>query len=370
MHAERFERLYQKLQEAGSGLDAIALNPGPTLTYLTGLGFHLMERPTVLLAAPGQAPGLVLPDLEGQKVRGAEMKLQTFSYGDNPANWPQAFAEAAQAMGLDGKKIGVEPNRMRVLELRYLETALPRAQFISAEPALSALRMQKDAGEIAAMRQAVRIAQAGLQATLPMIKAGVTERQVAAELLIQLLRAGSDPELPFAPIVSGGPHSADPHASPSDRPLQNGDLLVIDWGAGYQGYISDLTRTFAIGEIEPEYKRIYELVRLANQAGRAASRPGIAAGKVDAAAREVIEDSGYGKYFFHRVGHGIGMEAHEPPYMFGENTLVLQPGMAYTVEPGIYLAGRGGVRIEDNVVITADGAETLSDMPRELVTLG
>ncbi len=220
------------------------------------------------------------------------------------------------------------------------------------------------------MRQAVHIAQQALQATLPVIRPGVTEREIASELFIQLLRAGSDPELPFQPIVSGGPHSADPHATPSDRPLQKGDLLVIDWGAASQGYISDLTRTFAIGEIEPEYQRIYELVRLANQAGRAAGRPGIPAGQVDQAARDVIEDSGYGKYFFHRVGHGIGMEAHEPPYMFGENTLILEPGMAYTVEPGIYLPGRGGVRIEDNVVISADGAETLSDLPRELITLG
>jgi Xaa-Pro dipeptidase len=372
MQAERFDRLYRAISEnqPGARLDAIALNPGPTLTYLTGLGFHLMERPTVLLAAPGQVPAWVLPELEMEKVKTAPIRLQTFAYGDNPAAWPQAFAQAAQALGLDGKIIGVEPTRMRVLELRYLEAAMPNTQFVSAESILNALRMCKDAAEVEAMRQAVRIAQQALQATLPMIKPGVTERQIASELLIQLLRTGTDPELPFHPIVSGGPHSADPHASPSDRPLQKGDLLVIDWGAAYQGYISDLTRTFAIGEIEPEYQRIYELVRLANQAGRTASRPGIPAGQVDQAAREVIEDSGYGKDFFHRVGHGIGMEAHEPPYMFGENQLILATGMAYTIEPGIYLRGRGGVRIEDNMVITADGAETLSDLPRELITLG
>jgi Xaa-Pro dipeptidase len=247
---------------------------------------------------------------------------------------------------------------------------MPHADFVTGESALNALRMQKDEKEVQAMRQAVRIAQQALQATLPMIKPGVSERQIAAALQINLLRGGSDPELPFAPIVSGGPHSADPHASPSDRPLQVGDLLVIDWGATYQGYISDLTRTFAIGAIEPEFQRIYELVRLANEAGRAAGRPGITAGGVDHAAREVIEKGGYGEYFFHRVGHGIGMEAHEPPYMFAENLLPLAPGMAYTVEPGIYLPGRGGVRIEDNVVVTETGTETLSDLPRELTTLG
>jgi Xaa-Pro dipeptidase len=152
--------------------------------------------------------------------------------------------------------------------------------------------------------------------------------------------------------------------------LTAGDLLVVDWGASYRGYVSDLTRTFAIGEVEPEYRQIARIVAEANAAGRAASRAGIAAGAVDRAARDVIERAGYGEYFTHRVGHGIGLEGHEPPYMFGENTLVLAEGMAFTVEPGIYLPERGGVRIEDNVVITAEGAETLSDLPRELLTLG
>lgn len=372
MHAERFERLYRGFQAADpkDALDAIALNPSPTLTYLTGLNFHLMERPTVLLAIPGQAPALVMPELEMQKVKSAPLELQTFAYGDNPATWSQAFQKAAQALGIDGKRVGVEPNHMRVLELRFLEAALPKAQFISAEALFTNLRMRKDAAEIEAMHKAVHIAQQALLATLPMIEPEVTEREIASELFIHLLRAGSDPELPFQPIVSGGPHSADPHATPSDRPLRNGDLLVIDWGAAHNGYISDLTRTFAIGDIEPEYRRIYELVRQANQVGRKSSKPGIPAGQVDQAARAVIEASGYGRYFFHRVGHGIGMEAHEPPYMYGENTLILEPGMTYTVEPGIYLPRRGGVRIEDNVVITEDGVETLSDLPRDLVTLG
>jgi Xaa-Pro dipeptidase len=367
MSTDRFDRLYRAIQT--SGLDGIALNPGSTLTYLTGLHFHLMERPTVLLAVPGKQPALVLPELELTKARSAPLALQLFPFGDNPAQWGEAFAQAGASLGLAGKTIGVEPERLRFLELQFLQEAIPGARFVSAAGVFSGLRMRKDAAEVAAMRQAVRIAQEALLATLPMIQPGVTERQIASELTIQLLRGGSDPEMPFPPIVSGGPHSADPHASPSDRPLQTGDLLVIDWGAAYQGYISDLTRTFAIGAVEPEYRHIAELVRLANQNGRAASRPGIPAGQVDAAAREVIEEGGYGKYFFHRVGHGIGMEGHEPPYMFGDNPLILEPGMAFTVEPGIYLTGRGGVRIEDNMVITESGAETLSDLPRELITL-
>lgn len=367
MQQERLNCLYKVIQSAG--LDGIALNPGPSLTYLTGLSFHLMERPTVLLIASGKPPTIVAPELELAKIRSAPVALQTFTFGDNPALWTDAFKQAADFLGLAGKQVGVEPNRMRYLELQFLQTVLPQAQFISAEPIINSLRIQKDAGEVAAIRQAVQIAQEALLATIPVIKPGITERQIASELTIQLLRAGTDPELPFAPIVSGGPHSADPHASPSDRPLQNGDLLVIDWGAASTGYISDLTRTFGIGDVEPEYHRIAELVRQANQMGREASQPGIPAGQVDRAARKVIDEGGYGEFFFHRVGHGIGMEGHEPPYMFGENQLILAPGMTFTIEPGIYLPNRGGVRIEDNIVITENGAETLSNLPRELIIL-
>jgi Xaa-Pro dipeptidase len=255
---------------------------------------------------------------------------------------------------------------MRVLELRLMEAGAPAARFESAEEAVAALRMSKDEGELSAMRKAVEIAQNALLATLPAVRAGVTEREIAAELTLQLLRHGSDPEMPFAPIVSGGPNSANPHASPSDRPLQRGDLLVIDWGAAYHGYFSDLTRTFAIGQPESELRRIAQLTLEANAAGRAACKPGVTAGEVDAAARQVIEAAGYGKWFFHRTGHGLGMEGHEDPYIRAGNPLVLKPGMTFTIEPGIYLTGRNGVRIEDNMVITESGAESLSDLPREL----
>jgi Xaa-Pro dipeptidase len=230
--------------------------------------------------------------------------------------------------------------------------------------------MAKDESEIAKMREAVRIAQDALTATLPSLQVGVSEQAIASTLVANLLRGGSEPELPFFPIVSSGPNSANPHASPSDRTLQIGDLLVIDWGAACRGYFSDLTRTFAVGTVEPEFETIATLVLQANAAGRAAGRPGIPAGDVDNAARGAIEAGGYGEWFTHRTGHGLGIEEHEDPYMFAENTLILAKGMTYTVEPGIYLAGRGGVRIEDNIVVTENGCESLSDMPRELRRVG
>lgn len=366
MNPSRLEKLSASLR--ASALDALALNPSPSLVYLTGLHFHLMERPVVAVFTADAPPVLVLPELEMLKVEG--LPVRAFPYGENPATWEAVFRAAVGSLNLDGKRIGVEPRALRLLEFRYLQAAAPAAAFPDAPDVVSRLRVRKDAKEVAAMRRAVQIAQSALETAIPLIKIGMTEKELAAELVMQLLRHGSQPEMPFAPIVSAGPNSANPHASPTDRPLQPGDLLVVDWGAACDGYISDLTRTFAVGAVDAEYQKIHRIVQEANAAGRAAARPGAPCAAVDLAARAVIEQAGYGAFFTHRTGHGIGMEGHEDPYMRGDNPQILEPGMAFTVEPGIYLPGRNGVRIEDNVVITEDGAECLSDMPREIRVVG
>ena len=364
--AKRLEKLNSLMQQRA--LDAIALNAGPAQTYFTNLHFHLMERPVVVFLAPKQDPVIVLPDFE--KAKTDVMKgLRVVTYGEDPAKWRDSFNQGAKLLGAL-KRIGVEGLRMRVMELRYLETALPNAKFEQAESLLAQLRMHKDEAEIASMQRAVEIAEAALEATIAQVKVGMTEREVSGILIQQLYANGCDPELPFLPIIAAGANSANPHATVSDRKIQKGDLLLFDWGASVDGYFSDLTRTFAIGEVEPEFKRIYEVVKLANQAGRDAAKPGAPCSAVDDAAREVIEDSGYGKYFTHRTGHGLGLEAHEEPYMRAGNSMKLEPGMTFTVEPGIYLDGRGGVRIEDNVAITENGARTLSSFPRELRVIG
>jgi len=364
----RFDKLNASLRT--SDLDAVILNPGSTLTYLTGMHFHLMERPVVLLFAKDQVPAIVMPELELQKVASLPYELQVFAYPENPSEWDAAFRKATQALGLDGKRIGVEPRQLRLLEYSYVKSSAPEADYPDASEVLSSLRLRKDKAEVDAMRRAVKIAQDALEATIPSIKIGMTEKELSSELVIQLFKHGSEPEMPFSPIVSSGPNSANPHASPTDRKLQVGDLLVVDWGAAYDGYISDLTRTFAVGEVDEEYKKIHKIVQDSNAAGRTAAKPGIPCADIDKAARDVIEKSGYGKYFTHRTGHGIGMEGHEEPYIRGDNMQILEPGMAFTVEPGIYLPGRNGVRIEDNVVITEDGADVLSDMPREIRVVG
>ena len=368
MSKSRLDRLNSLLRK--SKLDGAVLNPGPTLTYLTGVRFHLMERPVVLLVAPDRSPALVLPELEMAKVGQIPYEVLPFPYPEDPLAWDAAYVRAVQALGLDGKQIGLEPRSMRLLEFRYVKAAAPEAGFPDASEALGELRLRKDSHEIEAMRKAVQIAQEALTALLPQVKVGMTERDLAGELVVQLLRHGSDSEMPLTPIVSAGPNSANPHASPTERKIQRGDFMLFDWGATFGGYISDLTRTYAIGEIEPELKKIHSVVQEANAAGCAAARPGSPCSAVDAAARAVIEKAGYGRFFTHRTGHGIGMEVHEDPYMRSDNAQILEPGMAFTVEPGIYLPDRNGVRIEDNVVITESGVDVLSDMPRDLSVLG
>ncbi len=368
MNEARIQAL-QRLQVA-NGVHCVALVPGANLRYFFGLAMHLSERPAVAFVPREGKPVLLLPALEAPAARAAlGADVPFFAYRDEEGH-DSAFAEVAEELGLEGKAIGVEYLAMRALELRRIEQSAPGGRLLAVEPWLPPLRMAKDATELDHMRRAARIAEAALGRLLAegAIAPGRTERQVAANLQIALLAEGSQAQ-GFSPIVVAGPNSAQPHAGPSDRLLVDGDLVVVDWGAVYEGYQSDLTRTFVLGRPGAEVERVYDTVLAANQAGRMAARPGLPAQEVDRAARRVITRAGFGEYFLHRTGHGLGLETHEPPYIVEGNLDLLGVGMTFTVEPGIYLPGMGGVRIEDDVVITEQGCETLSVMPRELVVL-
>ncbi|HLF25976.1 MAG TPA: Xaa-Pro peptidase family protein [Anaerolineae bacterium] len=369
MSLQRIQKL-QTLARA-EGFDCMAVMPGANITYLTGLHFHLMERPTLaLIPVEGNNPALVLAVLEATKPAAGPYpipwRLFTFADGADPAI---SYHAAAQVLDLAGQRIGIETLAMRVKELRLLQTAAPGAHLAAADHIFDRLRMVKDAAEIAATRRAVRITEDALHRTLDNFKVGLTEKQVAAELLINLLQGGAE-NLPFEPIVLAGPNTALPHAMAGDRPVQRGELLLFDFGVTVAGYASDLTRTFAVGDLSEELKRIYDLVLRANEAGRRAAGPGVSGQAVDRATRKVIVDGGYGESFTHRTGHGLGLSGHEPPYVVEDNTTPFEAGNLVTIEPGIYLPGRGGVRIEDDVLITARGAESLTTFPRELTTIG
>ena len=367
MNQSRLDTLAEMITK--SDLAGVALNAGPSLTYFTGLNFHLMERPVVFVFLPKSTPLLILPRLEAAKVSAVD-GTDLFFYEENPDEWPGVFAKALYSIDISGKKLGVEPLGLRFIEYTLLQNGSTNVQFTDCTKLISSLRGRKDEQEIAIMQKAVDIAESALRATLPQVKRGMEEREIAAELVMQLFRHGSEPKLPFSPIVSGGPNGANPHAKPSTRKIGAGDLLVIDWGAAIDGYVSDLTRTFAVGEIDKESAKIHELVQEANAAGRSAGVVGAACGDVDRAARQVIEEAGYGKFFTHRTGHGIGKECHEEPYIRSDNKEILVAGMTYTVEPGIYLPGKNGVRIEDDVLVTAEGPVSLSSLPRKIIQIG
>ncbi len=365
MRLDRLEKLNRQI--ADHGIDCLALVPGANLFYLTGLSFHLGDRPTVALVRPGRPLALVLPALEAPKVDGLP-DVQPYLWTDQEGYLP-AFERACAELRLVGARIGVEAFTMRVVEAGLLEQCAPECRILPADGLVSALRMRKDPDELQSMRRAADLAQRALSATLEQFRPGMTERELDATLRTSILMTGAE-DVSFDPIVSGGPNSANPHARPTDRPVGSGDYLLFDWGVRVDGYFSDITRTFPVGEMEPEMRRIYELVKEANADGREAVRPGVTCGAVDAAARSVIESAGYGDCFTHRTGHGLGLQVHEPPFIVAGNEMVLEPGMTFTIEPGIYLAGRGGVRIEDDVVVTESGAETLTTLRREWAPIG
>lgn len=367
IYAQRLERVQGELQQ--QGIDCLALVPGNNLLYMTGANFHLMERPTTLLIPAKGQPVMVLPALESLKLELPGLKAaQGFSYqdGTDPAEaYRNAFAVLPEI-----HRIAVEHLTMRVLELRLVQRFVPAAEVVDGGPVMSSLRVRKDAAEIAAMKQAISISERALTEVLAWLRPGMSEREIASRLMVRQIELGGAGELPFEPILLSGPNSALPHGTPGERKVQSGDVLLFDFGIRSGGYCSDITRTFFVGEASEEARGVYEAVRRANEAARLAARPGLPCQELDRIARKVIVDAGYGEYFTHRLGHGLGMDGHEHPYMVEGNEQLLEVGMTFTIEPGIYIPGLAGVRIEDDVVITETGAESLTTFPRELSVLG
>lgn len=362
----RLERLYAAMDQAG--LAGVALVPGPNLRYVCGLAMGLSERVTLAVFARERPPVLLLPALEVPRARnqvGPEVEFFPWSDEDGPA---RAISRLGEFLRLAGERIGVEERHMRLLEWRVLQEAFPGCRVEPADALLAALRIAKAPEEIACMRRAADLLEQGLHDVLARLRPGLTEREVARAWQWAVAEAGADP-FQEEPIVVSGPRGASPHAAPSDRPIERGELITLDWAVSVDGYFADITRTVALGRPPEALRRIYDLVLRANAAGRDAVRPGLPAQEVDRAARTVIAEAGYGAQFLHRTGHGLGLEVHEPPYIVEGNTEVLLPGMTFTVEPGIYIEGLGGVRIEDDILVTSAAGLCLTQFPRELLVL-
>ncbi|GAA2468244.1 aminopeptidase P family protein [Actinocorallia cavernae] len=361
-HKARMERAARAAADAG--LAGLLVAPGPDMVWLTGYTpTAVTERLTLLVLAPGQDPVLVVPTLEApdaeHSVAGEALTLRDWTDGKDP------YAVTAEL--LDGRgRYGISDNTwgMHVLGL---QRTLPDSSYAALTDALPMLRAVKDAAEVELLAAAGAAADAAFEEIRKVTFAGRRESDLGRDLAALLRRFGHS-QVDFT-IVGSGPNGANPHHEVGDRVIRRGDMVVLDFGGLKDGYGSDTTRTVHVGEPTEEERRVHDIVREAQEAGYQAVRPGVACQEVDRAARKVITDAGYGEYFIHRTGHGIGVTTHEPPYMIEGEELPLVPGMCFSVEPGIYLPGRFGVRIEDIVTVTEDGGRRLNNTGREMVTV-
>ena len=361
-YSVRFEKLFEIMRQAR--MDVVALVPGPNFRYLTGAVHFLLERPIVLFIALDHEPVAVIPTLEIPLFERHPRPAQLFPYTDADG-CESAFRAALQEIGASGCRIGVDGLQMRFFEGELIRSCAPQAQVVDASAALAALRLIKDAHEIASIRRAIAISERALRLTLAEVQVGMSERELAA-ILEGHMRALGGEGMSFDTILHAGGNSALPHSGPLDYRLQHGDPLIIDFGATIDGYCADITRTVFVGEARPAYREFYAVVEAANAAGRRAARAGVTAESVDIAARQVIINADYERLIRHRTGHGIGLQPHEAPYIVRGNQQILEPGMVFTIEPGIYRLGEIGVRIEDNILITEGGADCLTSFPRDI----
>ncbi|MEV4615529.1 aminopeptidase P family protein [Kitasatospora sp. NPDC049258] len=347
---------------AAAGLAGLVVTPGPDLLYLTGYQpVAITERLTALLLAPGREPTLVVPKLERPGAAGcpaaATLRLADWADGADP------YAVVAPLLEQRGH-YGIS-DAAWAMHLLGLQEALPGSSYSSLTRSLPMLRAVKDADELERLGGAGGAADAAYRSILEVRFAGRRESEVAADLAELLLHYGHS-QVDFT-VVGSGPNGADPHHEAGERVIEPGDTVVLDFGGLRDGYGSDTTRTVYVGPDAPaEVRAVHEVVRLAQQAAFEAVRPGVECQEIDRVARRVITEAGYGEYFIHRTGHGIGLTTHEPPYLVEGERARLVPGMCFSIEPGIYLPGRFGVRIEDIVTVTATGGRRLNNTPHEL----
>ncbi len=355
---------------AATSLDAVILVPGANFRRVTGVDFHQMERPLALIVPRKGEAVAIVPHLELGSFTPIGFPGEVFFWRDEDG-YMGAFMQAGAALAGRGlRRIGVEGQRMRVFDLFALQAALPGATFIDAHAEISRIRLCKTPEEIALQRKAIQISEAALEATLGEVRVGMTETEVESILLRNLFTHGAD-GLSFAPIVAAGDNSARPHAhARPDYHLKAGDALLFDFGGSYQGYSADITRTVFVKEVSDFDRAFYETVLAANAKGREVSKAGITASDVDDAVQKVLEHSQFAQFRHHKTGHGLGLDIHEAPQIMRGNNQVLEPGMVFTIEPGLYRSGEAGVRIEDNVVVTENGIECLTSFPRELRIVG
>lgn len=365
LHKDRIERLADEL--ARSGLDALYIGPSTDAEYIAELDLFADERVKGLMVSAKREIFAMVPLLYQEEMRASLGDGVSYKIWADHEGFRGAFAEGCRELGLEGGRIAINDG-VRAVDLINMQKAV-RFEAADGTATLSPLRSRKDASERDLTRRASAISDRMLERLSSFIKPGMTEADVKRRVR-ELYKELGAPELSFEPIVAAGLGASMPHYSREDKVIERGDFIVVDTGCRWERYCSDTTRTFIIGEPDAEQRRVYDVVLEAQKAGEAAVVPGATGQDVDRAARRVIEDAGYGEYFLNRVGHGVGIAIHEEPYMIEGNDVPLAPGNVFSVEPGIYIAGKYGVRIENLILVGDDGrGEPLNRFTRDLIVL-
>jgi Xaa-Pro aminopeptidase len=357
--AQRIGNLQAEMAGAGVGLTAVA--PSANVRYLLGFSPMPDERACMLLIT-GTGVAMLMPSLNAEQAAAQAPELELVRWSDD-VGAETALHQSLERVGARDVGLVAADPEMRADHLLLLQAALPEARTVSAAGVIGPLREAKSSEELALLQRSADAADAAMRAAFTALAPGVTEMAVLDALNRAFVEAGATPQFG---IVGGGPNSAFPHHHTGGRPLEAGQPVVIDIGAYLGGYVSDITRMGFVGEPTERYREIHAIVEAACAAGLAAAKPGATCAAVDAAARGVIEDAGYGEYFVHRTGHGLGLSVHEPPWIMRGNEARLAPGVVHSVEPGIYLPGEFGVRLEEIVHITETGCERFSSLPRDV----
>lgn len=360
---QRWEKLSAWLRDRG--IEAAFINSPHNVFYLSRFLCHPHERLLGLFVFPDAEPFLVCPKMEVANARSAGWSYAILGYDDVQNPWEMIGSELKKrSIGANGT-IAIEKEQLSFLRAEQLQAAVPNVRFASVDEAMNQLRLIKDADEIKILREAAAMADYAVEAGISALKEGCTEMEVVARIEWEMKKKGIR-EMSFATMVLFGEKTALPHGHPGLRELKAGDLVLFDLGVVLDGYCSDITRTLAFRTVNEQQRNIYDTVLKAQLKALEACKPGTRIGDVDRTARSIIHEAGYGEFFSHRLGHGLGIDVHEFPSLNETNDSLLQPGMVFTVEPGIYVPEIGGVRIEDDVLVTPEGCETLTRFPKEL----
>ncbi|WP_050616043.1 M24 family metallopeptidase [Bacillus testis] len=358
----RLELFKNWLQERN--ISAAFITSTENVFHLSGFYSDPHERLLSLAVFPDAEPILICPKMEMNDAKNAGWEQEMIGYTDIENPWDM-IKEAVKKRNITIRTVAVEKEHMNIERYEAIQSTFASPELVSAEEKLRQLRMIKDEKEVEILREACRLADYAVQVGVNEIQEGKTEMDVLAAIEYEMKKKGIN-QMSFATMVLTGTNAASPHGTPGQTKIKKGDLVLFDLGVVYEGYCSDITRTVAYGDINDKQKEIYDTVLGAQLAAIELSKPGSLCSDVDAAARNYIAEKGYGEYFPHRLGHGLGISVHEYPSLTETNALPLQKGMVYTIEPGIYVPGVAGVRIEDDIYVTENGCEILTKFPKEL----